>query len=77
MSRPSKYGVPLASTERTMKKYTNFRIGADGVNEMVLYLEKELIRVTKAAEKYCLHRNKKTIKREDVYLAWRQGDNNE
>ncbi len=66
-----KKALPLAAMEKILKRAGADRVGEDAKAELRNMLEEYAMKVATAAASYSKHAGRKTIKAEDIQLAFR------
>lgn len=61
--------LPLAPIKRIMKKAGAERVADDAVEAMADVLQQEAVALSKQANKFAAHADRKTVKKEDVVAA--------
>jgi len=64
-------GIPLASMEKIMKKVGANRISEGAKEELKTIIEENIKKITEKAIKLAIHAGRKTIKTEDIKLAFK------
>ena len=66
-----KKALPLAAMEKILKRAGAPRVGEDAKAKLRDSLEEYAMRVAKSAASYATHAGRKTVKAEDIKLAFR------
>lgn len=67
-----KKALPLAAMEKILKRAGADRVGEDAKAALRDLLEEHAMKIGSAAASYSRHANRKTVKAEDIELAFRQ-----
>lgn len=67
-----KKALPLAAMEKILKRGGADRVGEDAKAELRDQLEEYAMKIASSAASYAKHANRKTIKAEDITLAFKQ-----
>ena len=65
----NKKGIPLAATERLLRRAGASRVSEDAKVALKIALESYAEKIGEGATKYAAHAGRKTVKAEDIQLA--------
>lgn len=70
--KPKQEGLPVAPIRRLIKKTTNARVSEKAAFELKMILESFGQEISMRAIELAKHRNKETVKDQDIRLAYKQ-----
>jgi histone H3/H4 len=68
-----KKALPLAAMEKILKRAGADRVGEDAKAQLRDMLEEHAMRMSEQAASYAKHAGRKTVKAEDISLAFKNG----